>query len=116
MTCFFMYLVDEENIYLWAFELESNFVPVLSYASRGKLRPIIEGLRYCLSAAAGIWQIVDNDMLGVRSGRDADEAAISWSQGCPRWRTGSLETYDLTSNHRVFHGNSQKEACSLTFD
>ena len=43
---FFMYLVDEENIYLRAFELKSNFVPVLSYASRGKLGPIIEGLRY----------------------------------------------------------------------
>ena len=41
-----MYLVDEENIYLRAFELESNFVLVLSYASRGKLGPIIEGLRY----------------------------------------------------------------------
>ena len=26
-------------------ELKSNFVPVLSYASRGKLGPIIEGLR-----------------------------------------------------------------------
>ena len=41
-----MYLVDEEKIYLRAFELKSNFVPVLSYASTGKLRPIIEGLRY----------------------------------------------------------------------
>ena len=44
-----MYLVDEENIYLRAFELESNFVPVLSYASRGKLGPIIEGLRYYIA-------------------------------------------------------------------
>ena len=43
---FFMYLVDEEKIYLRVFELKSNFVPVLSYASRGKLGPIIEGLRY----------------------------------------------------------------------
>ena len=43
----FLYiLVDEEKIYLRAFELKSNFVPVLSYASRGKLGPIIEGLRY----------------------------------------------------------------------
>ena len=42
---FCIYLVDEKNIYLRAFELKSNFVPVLSYASRGKLGPIIEGLR-----------------------------------------------------------------------
>ena len=42
----FLYiLVDEENIYLRAFERKSNFVPGLSYASRGKLGPIIEGLR-----------------------------------------------------------------------
>ena len=38
---FFMHLVDEEKIYLRAFEQKSNFIPVLSYASRGKLGPII---------------------------------------------------------------------------
>ena len=73
--------------------------------------------------------MADNDMLKVRSDRDADEAPLaaaflrfwlaitgtSGSPGFPRWRTGRRNVH-LDFNHPVFHGNSQKEACILTFD
>ena len=43
MICFYI-SCRGGKVYLRAFELRFNFVPVLSYASRGKLGPIIERL------------------------------------------------------------------------
>ena len=57
--------------------------------------------------------MADNDMLGVRSGRDADEACSFG--GCMRSSAFGWPLL-VPVGHRVFHGNSQKEACSLTFD